>query len=84
VHRKMPAWFGPGAVGKGSGNRHLANGLPVFSDDAVRLIHATSRGYPRTVNNLAVQALLAAYADNKAVVDESCARTAATEVTTPD
>jgi hypothetical protein len=31
VHRKVPAWFGPGAVGKGtatSGN--LANGLPVL------------------------------------------------------
>jgi hypothetical protein len=31
VHRKVPAWFGPEAVGKGaarSGN--LANGLPVF------------------------------------------------------
>ena len=29
MHRKVPAWFGPGAVGKGPGYRHLANGLPV-------------------------------------------------------
>jgi hypothetical protein len=33
------------------------------------------------VNNLAIQALIAAYAARKAIVDESAARTAATEVT---
>jgi hypothetical protein len=38
----------------------------LFSDDAVGLIHQTSRGYPRAVNNLALQAL----------VDESTTRTA--------
>ena len=54
----------------------------LFSDDAVALIHQTSRGYPRAVNNLAIQALLAAFASNKAIVDESSARTAVTEVTT--
>jgi type II secretory pathway predicted ATPase ExeA len=54
---------------------------PLFSDDAVTLIHATSRGLPRAVNNLAIQALIAAYAARKAIVDESAARTAATEVT---
>lgn len=54
----------------------------LFSDDAVALIHQTSRGYPRAVNNLAIQSLLAAFASNKAIVDESSARTAVTEVTT--
>jgi len=54
----------------------------LFSDDATALIHTTSRGHPRTVNNLAVQALLAAYTTGKAIVDESTARTAVTEVTT--
>jgi type II secretory pathway predicted ATPase ExeA len=54
----------------------------LFSDDAVALIHTTSRGYPRAINNLALQALLAAYAADKAIVDESSARTAVTEVTT--
>jgi type II secretory pathway predicted ATPase ExeA len=54
----------------------------VFSDDAIALIHQTSRGYPRSINNLAVQALLAAFAQGKAVVDESSSRTAVTEVTT--
>lgn len=54
----------------------------LFSDDAATLIHQTSRGYPRAVNNLALQALVAAFADDKAIVDESSTRTAVTEVTT--
>jgi hypothetical protein len=41
-----------------------------------------SRGLPRAVNNLTVQALVAAFATNETVVDESCARAAVTEVTT--
>jgi type II secretory pathway predicted ATPase ExeA len=54
----------------------------LFSDDAAALIHQVSRGLPRAVNNLAVQALIAAFATNKAIVDESSARAAVTEVTT--
>ena len=54
----------------------------MFSDDAIALIHQTSRGYPRAVNNLALQALVAAFAADKNIVDESSARTAVTEVTT--
>ena len=54
----------------------------LFTDDAVALIHQVSRGLPRTVNNLALQALVAAYATNKAIVDESSARAAVTEITT--
>jgi type II secretory pathway predicted ATPase ExeA len=53
----------------------------LFSDDAVALIHQVGRGLPRAVNNLAVQSLVAAFADNKAIVDESSARAAVTEVT---
>ena len=53
----------------------------LFSDDAITLIHQVSRGLPRAVNNLAIQALVAAYATNKAIVDESSARTAVAEVT---
>jgi len=53
----------------------------LFSDDAATLIHQTSRGYPRAVNNLAVQALVAAFAADKAIVDESSTRTAIAEVT---
>jgi type II secretory pathway predicted ATPase ExeA len=53
----------------------------LFSDDAAALIHQTSRGYPRAVNNLAVQALVAAFAADKAIVDESSTRSAVAEVT---
>jgi type II secretory pathway predicted ATPase ExeA len=52
----------------------------LFSDDAAALIHTTARGYPRAVNNLAIQALVATYVAGKAVVDESAARSAVTEV----
>ena len=37
----------------------------LFSDDALALIHQVSRGLPRAVNNLAVQSLVAAFAENK-------------------
>ena len=53
----------------------------LFSDDALTLIHQVSRGVPRAVNNLAVQSLVAAFAQSKAIVDESSARAAVTEVT---
>ena len=51
----------------------------LFSDDATTLIHQVSRGLPRAVNNLALQALVAAYATKKAIVDETSARAAVTE-----
>ncbi|HEV8555463.1 MAG TPA: AAA family ATPase [Actinophytocola sp.] len=54
---------------------------PLFSDDATALIHQTSRGYPRAVNNLALQALVATFAEDKTIVDESAARAAIAEVT---
>ena len=54
----------------------------LFSDDATALIHQTSRGLPRAVNNLAIQSLIAAFAADKAIVDESSTRAAVTEVTT--
>jgi type II secretory pathway predicted ATPase ExeA len=60
----------------------VGRGDTLFSDDAISLIHQTSRGYPRAVNNLAIQALLAAFAQGKAIVDEHSTRTAVTEVTT--
>src|SRR6266702_4731690 len=54
---------------------------PLVSDDAASLIHTTSRGYPRAVNNLAIQALVATYAAGKSIVDQQAARAAITEVT---
>jgi hypothetical protein len=53
----------------------------LFSDDALSLIHQDSRGPPRAANNLGVQTLVAAFTDNKAMVDVSPTRAAVTEVT---
>jgi type II secretory pathway predicted ATPase ExeA len=53
---------------------------PLFSDDATALLHETSRGIPRALNNLATQALVACYIEQKSIVDEASARAAVTEV----
>jgi type II secretory pathway predicted ATPase ExeA len=37
-------------------------GTPLVTDDSVALIHQVSRGYPRTINNICRQALLAGWA----------------------
>ena len=52
----------------------------LFSDDAADLLHDRSRGIPRALNNLATQALIATFATQKAIVDESAARAAIAEV----
>ncbi|MGH8996200.1 MAG: ExeA family protein [Acidimicrobiales bacterium] len=52
----------------------------LFSDDALTRIHKASRGLPRAVNNLATQALIAAYATGSSIVDDKAARAAVTEV----
>ena len=51
----------------------------LFSADAITLIHNASRGYPRAINNLAVNALTAAFARDSAIVDEKAARIAISE-----
>ena len=53
----------------------------LFSDDAITLIHDTSRGLPRTINNLCIQSLIAACAAGHAIADQAAARAAITEVT---
>jgi type II secretory pathway predicted ATPase ExeA len=53
----------------------------LFTEDAIGRIHQASRGLPRAVNNLAVQALIAAYANKAAIVDDKAARAAIAEVT---
>jgi type II secretory pathway predicted ATPase ExeA len=52
----------------------------LFTEDAIGLIHTTARGYPRAVNNLSLQALVAAFASAKSLVDETAARAAVSEV----
>jgi len=58
---------------------HAGRSDTLFSDDAVRAIHAHARGLPRAINRLAITALLAACATGKTIVDESSARTAINE-----
>jgi type II secretory pathway predicted ATPase ExeA len=53
----------------------------LFSDDAVTVVHDAGRGLPRAVNNIATQALVAAMAARKNIVDEQSARTAVNEIT---
>ena len=53
---------------------------PLFSDDAVAVIHHASRGLPRAVNNLALQALVATFAADKGIVDQAAAKMAVVEV----
>jgi type II secretory pathway predicted ATPase ExeA len=54
---------------------------PLVSDDAVAVIHEASRGLPRAVNNLAIQALVATFAAEKSIVDQAAAKMAVVEVT---
>lgn len=54
---------------------------PLFTDDAIALIHTSGRGKPRAVNRLAISALIAACAAGKNLVDEASARSAVTEHT---
>jgi type II secretory pathway predicted ATPase ExeA len=51
----------------------------LFADDALAEIWQASRGWPRAVNNLAVAAMVAAYASGKALVDKQSAQAAAAE-----
>ncbi|MEU0408599.1 AAA family ATPase [Streptomyces griseorubiginosus] len=66
---------------------YVAHGLKIagrpdqlFTEDALPLIHTTSRGYPRAVNNLSPHALVAAFATGKNLVDEAAARASVGEV----
>ena len=52
----------------------------LFSDDALAVIHHAARGLPRAVNNLALQALVATFGADKAIVDQQAAKMAVVEV----
>jgi type II secretory pathway predicted ATPase ExeA len=56
----------------------------LFTDDAVTQIHQAARGKPRTVNNIAVAALIATCGAGKNLVDHAAARAAIAEVTATD
>lgn len=59
---------------------HAGRADPLFSDDAVAVIHHAARGLPRAVNNLALQALVATFAADKGIVDQAAAKMAVVEV----
>lgn len=63
---------------------HAGRQDPLFTEDAVTLIHESSRGKPRSINNIAKAVLVAAYTQNKKLVDESAARAAVSEVVGTD
>ena len=52
-----------------------------FSDDAMALVHDAAGGLARADNNIATQALVAAMATRKNIVDEQSARAAVSEIT---
>jgi type II secretory pathway predicted ATPase ExeA len=52
---------------------------PLFTDEALALIHESGRGKPRGVNRLAIAALIAACAAGKNLVDEASTRSAIAE-----
>ena len=54
---------------------------PLFTEDAINLIHTSGRGKPRNINRLAISALIAACTAGKNLVDEASARSAVTENT---
>ena len=54
---------------------------PLFADDAVARLHRVSNGLPHALNNAATAALIAAAADSKDLVDDTCAKRAAAELT---
>ena len=54
---------------------------PLFADDAVARLHRAAAGLPRALNNAAVAALIAAAAESKPLVDDTCAKKAVAELT---
>jgi type II secretory pathway predicted ATPase ExeA len=56
----------------------------LFSEDAITQIHEAGRGKPRTVNNIAVAALIATAVAGKNLVDQAAARAAIAEITATD
>ncbi len=89
LDQRIALRYAMGGMDPGETKSYLAHHLKLagrsdtlFSDDAIALIHQVSRGLPRAVNDLAIQSLVAAYAADKAIVDESSTRAAVTEVTT--
>jgi type II secretory pathway predicted ATPase ExeA len=65
---------------------HAGRTADLFTDDAVAQVHQAARGKPRTVNNIAVAALIATAVAvaGKNLVDQAAARAAIAEVSATD
>ncbi len=53
---------------------------PLFTDNALRLIHRASQGVPRLINVICDRALLGAYAETRRIIDRHIVLRAAAEV----
>ena len=69
----------------GTQHRRGLSGWPVrpllFADDAIARLHRVANGLPRQLNNAATAVLIAAAADGKDLVDDTCAKRAVAELT---
>ena len=54
---------------------------PIVADDAAARLHRYANGLPRALNNAATAALMAAAAEGKGLVDDTCAKKAVAELT---
>ncbi len=53
---------------------------PLFADDAIARLHRLANGLPRALNVAATAALIAAASERKTLVDDDCAKRAASEL----
>ena len=60
---------------------HAGRADPLIADDAAARLHRYANGLPRALNNAATAALMAAAADGKSLVDDTCAKKAIAELT---
>lgn len=60
---------------------HAGRADPLIADDAAARLHRYANGMPRALNNAATAALMAAAADSKTLVDDTCAKKAIAELT---
>ncbi len=60
---------------------HAGRTDPLIADDAAARLHRYANGMPRALNNAATAALIAAAADSKTLVDDTCAKKAIAELT---
>jgi type II secretory pathway predicted ATPase ExeA len=54
---------------------------PIVAVDAAARLHRYANGLPRALNNAATAALMAAAAEGKGLVDDTCAKKAVAELT---